>query len=161
PKKFHAYWRVEGMALKDFKPVQTAISKRWGSDPKVNDLPRVMRLPGFMHMKGKPFLIRIKHLDERAPYPASTFPVNKPPARKRQRINNLPPADIKEINAALEVLPADDYQIWFEVGSALHKEFGDEKGFPIFDKWARKSEKYNKRESERKWDECQKVNGFN
>jgi hypothetical protein len=77
------------------------------------------------------------------------------------RAANLPPIDIKEINAALEVLPSDDYQIWFEVACALHKELGDEVGWPIFDRWSRKSEKYDKHACEKKWEGAAGVKGFN
>ena len=52
PGRFHAYWIVEGLPLDQFTPVQKAIAARFGSDPIVHDLPRVMRLPGFWHQKG-------------------------------------------------------------------------------------------------------------
>lgn len=54
PGKLHAYWLADGVALGEFKPLQQAIAHTWGSDPKVCDLPRVMRLPGFQHRKGEP-----------------------------------------------------------------------------------------------------------
>jgi RepB DNA-primase from phage plasmid len=50
---WHAYWRVTGIALRDFKKVQKALIARFNSDPSVHDLPRVMRLPGFYHRKGQ------------------------------------------------------------------------------------------------------------
>ncbi|SEI48478.1 RepB DNA-primase [Azotobacter beijerinckii] len=52
--KWHAYWLADGVALGEFKPLQQAIARHWGSDPAVCDLPRVMRLPGFQHRKGEP-----------------------------------------------------------------------------------------------------------
>lgn len=55
PGRFHAYWRVEDIRLVEFKPLQLEVAKRTGGDPKVCDLPRVMRLPGFVHQKGDPF----------------------------------------------------------------------------------------------------------
>lgn len=57
--KWHAYWLIEGLALADFKPLQQRIAEHWGSDPKVCDLPRVMRLPGFQHCKGDPHSVRL------------------------------------------------------------------------------------------------------
>ncbi len=60
PERWHVYWLVApGFPLDLFEPVQKAISARFGSDPAVCDLPRVMRLPGFIHRKGEPFLTRI------------------------------------------------------------------------------------------------------
>ncbi|MEX0624566.1 DUF3987 domain-containing protein [Saccharospirillum sp.] len=58
PGKWHAYWLVEGEFPPDqFKPVQQAIAARFGTDPTVCDLPRVMRLPGFYHRKADPYLV--------------------------------------------------------------------------------------------------------
>ena len=51
PGKLHAYWPVTGLALEEFTPLQKRVIAQWGSDPKVSDLPRVMRLPGFLHRK--------------------------------------------------------------------------------------------------------------
>jgi len=50
--KFHAYWRVQGVPLEVFTPLQKSIASMFGGDPKVCDLPRVARLPGFDHRKG-------------------------------------------------------------------------------------------------------------
>lgn len=58
--KYHAYWLVDGLPLDMFKSVQLAIATRCGSDPSVCDLPRVMRLPGFIHQKAGPVLTTIK-----------------------------------------------------------------------------------------------------
>ncbi|HKV65626.1 MAG TPA: DNA-primase RepB domain-containing protein, partial [Rhodanobacteraceae bacterium] len=60
--RWHWYWWIDGAPLDTFADVQRAIAARFGSDPKVNDLPRVMRLPGFLHRKGTPFRTRIVEL---------------------------------------------------------------------------------------------------
>ncbi|AYC32312.1 hypothetical protein D3880_07945 [Pseudomonas cavernae] len=57
--KLHAYWLVESLPPGDFKARQQSIARHWGSDPKVCDLPRVMRLPGFLHCKGDPQPVRL------------------------------------------------------------------------------------------------------
>jgi putative DNA primase/helicase len=79
PGKFHAYWIVEGLALEQFTPVQKAIAQRFGGDPKVCDLPRVMRMPGFWHQKGSPFRTRIVQVNERLPYSAEAILAAFPP----------------------------------------------------------------------------------
>lgn len=163
PKRWHVYWRVQDMPLEQFRGAQRKLIKRLNSDKGIVDLPRVLRLPGFQHQKGKPFRTKIVELWNGKAYKAEKF-INghdKDEEKPRPRANNMPPADVKEINAALEVLPADDYNIWFEVGCALHKELGDEKGYPIFDRWSRKSDKYDKKECEKKWDSCANVKGYN
>lgn len=60
PDRFHAYWLVsEGFPLDQFEGVQKAIAARFNGDPSVHDLPRVMRLPGFIHQKKEPFQSRV------------------------------------------------------------------------------------------------------
>jgi RepB DNA-primase from phage plasmid len=54
PGKFHVYWLVDGLPLDKFTLIQKAIARRFGGDPVVTDLPRVMRLPGFWHQKAEP-----------------------------------------------------------------------------------------------------------
>ncbi|WP_158089451.1 DNA-primase RepB domain-containing protein [Magnetofaba australis] len=60
PGRWHCYWVVEGVALDDFKKVQQQLIKRFNADTSVTDLPRVMRLPGFYHMKSEPFQTKIQ-----------------------------------------------------------------------------------------------------
>ncbi|MEP7182343.1 MAG: DUF3987 domain-containing protein [Betaproteobacteria bacterium] len=59
PGRFHVYWRVHDCALADFPRLQKALAARFGGDLAVCDLPRVMRLPGFLHQKQTPFVTRI------------------------------------------------------------------------------------------------------
>lgn len=68
PGRWHAYWLVDGVALEQFKAMQQAIARQFNADPKVCDLPRVMRVPGFLHNKREPFLSRIVEQHERPPY---------------------------------------------------------------------------------------------
>lgn len=68
PGKFHVYWLVVDCPPNRFTPMQKAIAAKYKSDPSVNDLPRVMRVPGFVHQKGKPFVSRIVSLFDGAPY---------------------------------------------------------------------------------------------
>ncbi len=79
PGKWHVYWPVDGLPLELFKPVQRAIAKKYSSDPAVCDLPRIMRLPGFLHRKAEPFRSHIIHESGGLPYDAAqilaTFPV--------------------------------------------------------------------------------------
>lgn len=56
PGNWHVYWLVEdGFPLDRFTPIQKAIAQKFGTDPMVSNLSRVMRLPGFAHNKGDPF----------------------------------------------------------------------------------------------------------
>lgn len=68
PGKYHAYWLVRNCPLAAFREAQKAIARRFGSDPKVHDLPRVLRVPGFQHRKGEPFQVRVIEQSEHEPY---------------------------------------------------------------------------------------------
>jgi len=73
PRRYHAYWVVEGLSLKQFGPIQASLARRFGGDPTVKDLPRVMRLPGFYHRKGVPFLSRLLREEGTQPFAAAEF----------------------------------------------------------------------------------------
>jgi hypothetical protein len=66
--KYHAYWLVSDSELQGFKPLQQQLAAKFGGDPSVNDLPRVMRLPGFYHCKGVPTLTTVRSIGTHAPY---------------------------------------------------------------------------------------------
>lgn len=59
PGKWHAYWIAPDFPREEFADAQRAIAAYFGTDPKICDLPRVMRLPGFYHQKGEAFQVRI------------------------------------------------------------------------------------------------------
>ena len=66
--KYHAYWLVDDCPLDKFSMHQKAIARKFNYDPKVCDLPRVMRLPGFCHCKGNPYPTTIMHHNHHSPY---------------------------------------------------------------------------------------------
>lgn len=68
PGRWHAYWRVADCPLDQYAPMQKGLAARFAADPSVCDLPRVLRLPGFDHRKGKPYRSRILELHDVAPY---------------------------------------------------------------------------------------------
>jgi len=67
PVNFHDYHLVDGCPKDAFKPAQQRLIDVFGTDKNVNDLPRVMRLPGFPHQKiraakgltGKQFMVKM------------------------------------------------------------------------------------------------------
>jgi hypothetical protein len=61
PGKHHIYWLVhDGFPLDQFKPTQQAVAAKYGTDPSVCNLSRVMRLPGFKHNKDAPHAVQFK-----------------------------------------------------------------------------------------------------
>jgi hypothetical protein len=73
PKKWHTYWRVEDLPLDQFESVQNALAAKFDGDSSVHDLPRVMRLPGFLHCKEEPFLTHIVSTSDIPAYKADQF----------------------------------------------------------------------------------------
>jgi len=69
PRRYHAYWAVADCPLDRFAPLQRALAAKFSGDPAVCDLPRVMRLPGFLHQKNGSFMARIIHEHPVQPYP--------------------------------------------------------------------------------------------
>lgn len=59
PGKHHIYWKVVDCSLAEFDGLLDAITKAWGGDPGAKGLNRVLRLPGYQHLKGTPFVSRI------------------------------------------------------------------------------------------------------
>ena len=58
----HTYWGLHpGEPLSAFTAAQGALAKHFETDPKVKDLPRVMRVPGFLHQKDPehPFFVTV------------------------------------------------------------------------------------------------------
>lgn len=68
PDRYHAYWMVHEMPLNQFEHVQKALATRYAGDPSVCDLPRLMRLPGFLHLKKGMFCAHIIKSSGTKPY---------------------------------------------------------------------------------------------
>jgi hypothetical protein len=70
PGRFHTYrFDVDDVALDQFTAMQKSSAAQFGGD-NVSDLPRVMRLPGFMHRKGAPVMVRIISTEPPAAMPS-------------------------------------------------------------------------------------------
>jgi hypothetical protein len=85
PGKHHVYWRTAELLLELFRPVQEGIIQLYGAsgaDRSVKDLSRVMRVPGFLHMKNpsNPHAVTFVKFPNRKVYPPSTFPCRVPQA---------------------------------------------------------------------------------
>ena len=93
PEKWHLYWLVDGLPLGEFSALQKNLAKIYGTDPLVNDLPRVMRLPGFFHCKNEPVMTQLLEVHDHAPYTfaeiQAAFPL--PPKKEKK------PAPLEEI----------------------------------------------------------------
>lgn len=75
PGNAHVYFNAD-CELDEFGSIQSALANKFGTDPSVHDCPRVMRIPGFYHLKrkngayvnaGGPFQVRILKIWGNAP----------------------------------------------------------------------------------------------
>ena len=73
PDRYHVYYLIEDLALEYCKPVQLSLAERFNGDKNVCDLSRVMRLPGFYHRKGVPFVSRLLEVNNHDRYSAEDF----------------------------------------------------------------------------------------
>ncbi|PLW82523.1 hypothetical protein CWI75_12295 [Kineobactrum sediminis] len=79
--KWHAYYLVSDCNLDEFTTLQRRLAARFNGDPSVNDLPRIMRVPGYYHRKldkvtgklSEPFLTRIERLSHHPAYTVETI----------------------------------------------------------------------------------------
>jgi RepB DNA-primase from phage plasmid/Primase C terminal 1 (PriCT-1) len=94
PGRWHAYWRVSDCSLLEFRGLQKELVARFGSDPKVCDLSRVMRLPGFDHCKRERFRVRIIDIHDSAPYSVANLRrgllLSAPPVAQQTNFTTLP-----------------------------------------------------------------------
>jgi hypothetical protein len=145
--RWHVYWLVaDGFPLDRFKPVQAAIAQKFGTDPSINDLPRIMRLPGFYHQKREPYLCRLIQLKPHLQRYSLDDLVNglgldlngnvKSEPASRLNAENGPKADFAEVERALRYLnpfvPRDE---WILRIFELAHEFG-EGGRELAHRWS-------------------------
>lgn len=161
PGKYHVYWRAEDVPLDQFGAIQKAAIAKFGTDNKVHDLPRVMRLPGFDHQKEAPTRVAIIQTAPPLPdYTASHFlgafgAVPQAATVLKPLITSLlhdlslnailagqAPSpgrtfSMQEVEGMLRYIePFEDRMKWFRFGGALAHEFG-EAGRDLFHRWSR------------------------
>jgi RepB DNA-primase from phage plasmid len=85
PGKYHIYWKCHALPLDRFKSVQRELAHVLGGDPSVCNLSRVMRVPGFLHRKGEPFLSRVLHVRSGHPNSVSADNLERALARTMKK----------------------------------------------------------------------------
>lgn len=163
PNKYHRIILVDGLTFEQHQQIQNTLVSHYGSDKNAKDLARVLRLPGFWHLKGDPFQVKLLQASSMPPYSAeealAAFEVDatiaSAPEAQKQAINsdpdyleltdNEPLPDINADNAA-QYLPEAGNQSrveWLEIGMILHHQFrGSVEGLEIFDQWSQNVREY-------------------
>ncbi len=154
PSKRHYYWRVDGIPLDQFSSVQKRLIALFNSDKSVHDLPRVMRLPGFLHQKDKanPHLVTCDADASIAPYTFTEFDTALTEAEKVHGIVERPKVswpnknsntaqsvkpDLQRARAAISLLiekgrlSVAEYSDWLRIGIAIKNTYGED-GFALF-----------------------------
>lgn len=68
PGRFHLYWKVRDCPLHQFKILQKAIATKFHGDKSCIDLSRVLRVPGFFHLKQNPVMSRLHQINDMPEY---------------------------------------------------------------------------------------------
>lgn len=165
PSRWHAYWLVKDVGLDDFRPLQRGLIARFSADKAVHDLPRVMRLPGFIHRKHDPVrtvVVQQEFLpaygvdevlaafgweDVAAADPAQAK-ASAPSPAPRPLDSNTQDDVLDDLAEALECIPADDYHLWIAVCFALKALIGGES---LFHQWSSRSAKYDAAYADKVW----------
>jgi hypothetical protein len=64
PGKHHGYWLTGNAPISNFSNRMHALADKFNGDHSICHPARVMRLPGFFHLKGEPFMSRIFQVRE-------------------------------------------------------------------------------------------------
>lgn len=108
PGKWHAYWLIDNLPLSEFESHQRALASFFAGDPVVHDLPRVMRLPGFIHQKDEPFLTRIEEINNNPRYEAEAVSKTTPEGKKASTTGRRGVGDANRLND----MALDNLEVW-------------------------------------------------
>jgi len=161
PGHFHRYWFAsdhwpsDEQGRADFAGVMERMVASYGSDKNAKDISRVLRLPGFLHRKdpAQPHMVRVIEASGRRYTREEILRAFPPVEREKPRQEReFRPGDCDEerIVEALRAIPADDRDIWLQIGMALKDELGD-RGRGLWDAWSSHSDKFDHRDQEKTW----------
>ena len=172
PGKYHRYIMTDGGPVDEFEPVQQRMVDDYGSDPNAKDRSRVLRLPGFLHLKNpdKPHMVRIIETTDAPPlpwemvkqlFPPVKKPVVKPTTNNKSQhsfcggaatggvlIDN--PGEV--ISAVLSLDPDMGYVDWLSVGMGLNYIYqGHHEGLDTWVEWSQSGKLFRPGECEYRW----------
>ena len=162
PGKYHRYLLVDGMSQEDARHAQRTMVARYACDPNAADVSRVLRLPGFFHVKypEHPHLVQIVQESAAQPYTKDQIftglcvnVVELRPGTPAPSLEGkpLPEGLYKLILSALAFIPAEDRALWLKIGMALHSTSAVQ-AFDLWDTWSQKSDdKYDRADLIRVW----------
>jgi len=177
PGNFHVYWRIKDMPLDKFKKLQQMLAAKFGADPSVCDLPRVMRMPGTFNWNHDPaFLARTVYINKSqkplgwVEFAQRMFGEDEAKmlidgsgvGSVRTSLRTVTPKEKKgeqaeeadrllnRVKGALACISSDRRDVWITVAMALKNGLGEE-GLEPFKDWSKTSSKYDEIELIRQW----------
>ena len=66
-KGYHCYWKAKDATLNNYRDIELGLIKQLNADKHCKDPSRLLRVPGYYHMKDKnnPFMVKIIYSDDR------------------------------------------------------------------------------------------------
>ncbi len=143
--RYQYYWLAVDLSFDAFYRVEESLIRRFRADPNCKDVSRVLRIPGFFHRKGDPFMVRLVE-SSGIQYTQQEL-LDAFDIRENNRIQPL--ANLKK---EIEEIPTDDYWTWVGVGMRVHHATaGSDGGLVIWKGWSSSSPKYDEAECDAKW----------
>jgi RepB DNA-primase from phage plasmid/Primase C terminal 2 (PriCT-2) len=152
--RWHVFWLVHGVPREDFAAVQIALIERFNSDPKIHDLPRVMRLPGFFHHKTTvPFRSRLISIHDAEPYPSRCFARAEIQLHISSEKSEAGALELWMVGEALKVIPTSkEWEDRNYIGMAAWRATdGHDYGFKAWAAWLERSGQFNVEKAWARW----------
>lgn len=152
PNRYQYYWLCDELSIEDFELLESGLVKKFGADKNCKDVSRVLRIPGFLHLKGEPFLTQLLES------PGTKY--------TRQELMDAFGSDLADehracglgrgleaLKSQIENVPPEDYETWIEVGMQIHHAAGgSDDGLALWNWWSSRSAKYDEVVCEQKWE---------
>jgi hypothetical protein len=138
PGRYHLYWKVADCQLDQFTALQRAIAVKFNGDKSCVDLCRVLRVPGFWHLKGEPYMTRLLEVNDHSKYSveeivtglgletASSTPLQRQASTtpmQLQQTSSIATADTHQSSSTEIVIPETGEAIDLKKWAARHTDF--------------------------------------
>ena len=122
--RMHSYWLTNDTRLGEFTPLQKALAQLSGGDPKVADLPHVMRLPGTLHNKGGPQFVTLQTCEPSLVYDTAAI-VAALGLDKSSNVIPLPARKTAAEDGEREEATSDEFSVNDELGAGIDRGWFD------------------------------------
>ena len=130
-KSFHPYWLSEKSDdVQTWRELQNRLINHFGSDPRIENPSRVMRVPGFYHCKAEPVMVTLIKFNPELRYRLEQFDEVLPPLTEEQKVRLNKGAgsgtdyDARTIEiparSTLESIARDKTLVWLKEWTAAH-----------------------------------------